>query len=50
MVVKLEPEKMSKEELKEAHRKYDSVAVKKKLYEKYNYSDRQLMAIKRGEL
>lgn len=49
MAVLLEPEKMSHDELVGAHRKYDSTPVKKKLYDKYNYSPRQLTAISRGD-
>ena len=49
MVVKLEPEKMSHEELVKAHREHDSTPVKQKLYEKHQYSLEQLSAISRGD-
>lgn len=51
MVVVLEPDEITEEELKEAHRKYpDNTPVKKALYEDYNYSHRQLSKIRKGEL
>jgi len=50
MAVLLEPDKMSHDELIEAHRKYDNTPVKKKLYEKHNYSTKQLSQISKGEL
>jgi hypothetical protein len=50
MAVLLEPEKMSHDELIEAHRKYDNTGVKQKLYEKHNYSTAQLTQISKGEL
>jgi len=48
MVVILEPEKMSHDQLVEAHRKYDNTPVKKALYQKHNYSQKQLTAISQG--
>jgi len=50
MAVLLEPEKMSHDELIEAHRKYDNTKVKRKLYEKHKYSTKQLSLISKGEL
>lgn len=51
MVVVLEPDEMTEEELKQAHSKYpDNTPVKKALYEDYNYTHNQLSKIRRGEL